>query len=528
MTDNNSPKHPQLKVTRRDFLTAMSGALGGVALTMYGDGGPRTAYGALPNGYNFYRVWTANDGKIAPGTEGKVNPVFDMTAAVFMGTNPALAGIFYIYFHGQQTAASNPNQPDTLFFMNMDYSQTPPVPVFVDRLVAQGDSLSSSRVSGVPADQLPLVVGRIGTGDANSLGHYATTLSVQDTNPTVARKSAPGVYLFDPTVEVWDKVARFGDPAPDGSQYGGIFGDVAIDDNDNVTFVAATTASGGTQEGLQSSTATTQDAGSLMVMQKLMHVPQRQPDAARVLLRTGDLLPGARAVIHSFGLVDVAADGGFVAQVTAAPTQGDDLRPGTALIRGHVRLPADTYRLLAASRHLVHPRLRRTIAIGDTYLGPRIGPGHVVAHITHTTSHAHRLILNHRAYQQPNLLKRTGQRSSIRGDGRRQVAALGAPVIGTPTLTATGTSGTLTYTTEQLDDGSTVLTVSDGQTTQVLLKSGDLVQGKQITEILHGYHPRQADTAGRIAFAAEFLKNAAGDPTDSNNLETSIVVGIPL
>jgi hypothetical protein len=40
MIDNNTPKNSQLKVTRRDFLTAMGGALGGVALAMARDGGP--------------------------------------------------------------------------------------------------------------------------------------------------------------------------------------------------------------------------------------------------------------------------------------------------------------------------------------------------------------------------------------------------------------------------------------------------------------------------------------------------------
>ena len=150
--------------------------------------------------------------------------------------------------------------------------------------------------------------------------------------------------------------------------------------------------------------------------------------------------------------------------------------------------------------------------LGDTFLGARIARGGIVGHMTHSTSHHHGLTF--RTHRGNTPLSRT---DPLRG--RRTVASLSAPVV---------SDSALVYQTELLDDGSTVLTVSDGQRTQTLLKSGDLVQGKQITEILHGYHPRQADSTGRLAFAAEFLKNAAGDPTDPNNIESTLVVGIPL
>src|SRR5207302_6312659 len=78
------------------------------------------------------------------------------------------------------------------------------------------------------ADQLPLVISRIGTGVTNALGHYATTLTAQDLNATVALQNLPGVYLIKPETRTWSRVARFGDAAPGGGQYGGIFGDVAL------------------------------------------------------------------------------------------------------------------------------------------------------------------------------------------------------------------------------------------------------------------------------------------------------------
>jgi len=187
--------------------------------------------------------------------------------------------------------------------------------------------------------------------------------------------------------------------------------------------------------------------------------------------------------------------------------------------------PPDTYQLLAASPQLVPPALLGQVALGDTYLGPRIGANGYVAYVNHMTSHHHRLILAEAGAGGYRVLRTIGEASSLLGDSRRRLGALGAPVVAPTSLT--GQSGGIIYTTELLSDGSSVLTISDGTVTNVLLKSGDPVQGKQITEILQGYHPRQADTAGRIAFVAEFLKDASGDPTDPNNIETSIVVGIP-
>jgi hypothetical protein len=85
----------------------------------------------------------------------------------------------------------------------------------------------------------------------------------------------------------------------------------------------------------------------------------------------------------------------------------------------------------------------------------------------------------------------------------------------------------ITYVAELLADGSTQLIVTDGTTKTVILRSGDQIEGKTVTEINHGYHPAQVDILGRLAFAAEFLKNPNGNQNDPNNIETSLVIGIP-
>ena len=49
-----------------------------------------------------------------------------------------------------------------------------------------------------------------------------------------------------------------------------------------------------------------------------------------------------------------------------------------------------------------------------------------------------------------------------------------------------------------------------------------------ITNILFGCHPRNVDGANRLAFTAEFLKQATGDPSDPDNVLTAMVVGVPI
>jgi hypothetical protein len=502
MNKKNTPEDLNSSVTRRDFLKTIGGALGGVALTTYGGSGHGAggSLGAIPNGYFFYRVWTANDGSAWPNNAG-ANPVGDLTAVTMMA-----GGSPYIYFHGAMTQAqtdispglgTGATPPDTLFLASIDYNRMPPTLTGLFVWTYQGSYLDSPNIVGVPSNQLPLLISRIGTGDTNTLGHYATTLTAQDLSASVALKNVPGVYLIKPETGTWSRVARFGDAAPGGGQYGGIFGDVALADDDSVTFVAATT----------------EDSSALQGSQALFMANPARPKASQMLMRAGDLLPGTSSVIRSFGLLDAASDGGFVVQASAVRADGTDRRPGTALIQGDLQQSQKSYRLLAASPHLTGVRGReRDVTPGETILGARIARGGIVGHVTHTTSHLHQLTF--RTRQGAVTLSRSGL---LRGRGT--VASLSAPVV---------SDSALVYQTDLLEDGSTVLTVSDGQTTQTLLQSGDLVQGKQITEILHGYHPRQADSAGRIAFAAEFLKNSAGDPTDPNNIESALVVGIPV
>ena len=224
---------------RREFLGRLGAALGGVALA---GGGARFGYGqsAIPNGYNFYCMLQANDGAVY---NGQPNPVAELTAAVMLGTSPNPGKTTeqnFIYMHGTATSLARPGQPAGVFQVGLDYSKSKPQLVYVTLNLAQGDTLNN--IIGLDPALQPVVVGRIGTGACNSYGRYATTIVSQDTSSQVSVKSSPGAYIWDPTNDTWTKVAKFGDPSPDGGLYGGGFGDVAIDDEDNVTLIASTTA----------------------------------------------------------------------------------------------------------------------------------------------------------------------------------------------------------------------------------------------------------------------------------------------
>ncbi len=510
--------------SRREFLRKLGTALGGVALTGGGAVGPLFGQTPLPSGYNFNIVWTAG----LPTINGIPNPVGGLGAAVMLGSFQAEGKpqTDVIYFHGTTTKGAQ-----ALFRAVMDYSGPKPVVNNCVIEVAEGDSLT--KVDGVPTSELPLVVGKLGIGSANSSAHYATTITVNDygsadnPNYSVPAKTAPGVYLLDPQFG-WSKVARLGDPAPDsppGTLYGGIFGDVLLNEDDTVDFVAATTdmpSSAGLGAAARRSHVPWATA-----THALIHGSPRDPDDSYIVLKTGDRLPGTAAVVESIGLFNAIHQEFFVAQVHARRLDILNALPATAVVRGRLRPswaagPADL-ELLTGSYHLFEdgvPTQRDTL-VGQTFFGPRIGFDGLTAIVTHdghSVPSGGSLDL-----QRLSTWGRRGRQLIFRaGDTSADTAtAVGGPVV-SPT---TG----LTYVIRVLEDGSTELVVfNQSKEEKVLLRSGDAVNTYPITEILHGYHPAQVDPAGRLAFAAEFIIDPKKDPMSSSNIKSCLVVGIPV
>jgi hypothetical protein len=507
--------------SRREFLKQVGGALGGLAIAG-GFGTNAGAQGAIPSAYKFYRVLNANDG---------TNSVQSLTAAVMIGgfNTPGKNQTDVIYFHGTTTAQFRTGNPSALFLANINYNGTAPAITNLEVVVAVGDKLQN--VVGVDRAQLPIVVGTLGTGSANSLGNYATAIAVEDfgqgAGGSVEVKSSPGVYLFEPLTHTWTKRARFGDTSPDGSRYGGIFGDVVLNDDNSVTLVAATTA----QPNLPTVSASRGSRFSGLVgSHALIQVAPPGSEDSFIVLKSGDLLPGTNAIVESFGIIDVVKTDYFVAQVTARRAEiRNAAAAGTGVVRGRlseVRAnQLDGLTLLSASSHLLPEAMIRADAVmlGESIIAPRVGADGETALVIHTP--ASNPGIGSLDLQRLTVFEANGRRSELAVAGDLadvyQVAALGAPVV--------SSESKLTYWAEALPDGTTSLFVKDTGTnaTATILRSGDTVEGWKITEIHHGYHSAQVDVAGRLAFAAEFLKDPTADPSNPKNIYSSVVVGIP-
>lgn len=516
MSDKKQPE--QLDLSRRDFLQALGMALGGVVI---GGGTFGTAYGqggGIPSGYTFYRVLTVGTSNANEQDVGGITPGVMVGSFNSAGNDPNLGSIF---FHGSSKKTGDP----CVFRMLLSWTSGRPVFEGLELFLYRNQQLDF--IDGVPAEQLPLIVSRIGTGSANAQGNYATTLGAEDTGETspdgsISLNSLPGVFLYASETKTWRNVARCGDTSPDGGKYGGIMGDVVLHDDNSVTFVAATTDAPSIT-GLASATGlrTPRFAGS----HALVHMDES--GQASVLLKTGDMLPRTNAMVESFGLIDVVKGRDFVAQVNARRVDIVNPRIGTAIVQGRIGIVkkrrTDGVTMLAASHHVLPESMQKddSVIVGESIIGPRIGWRGLAAVVTHDPffdaaigeleKHCLSTVL---PGGRRTLIVRAGD-----AHGPRVVSALSAPVV--------SSEAEITYVAELLDDGTTQLVVTDGHNRQIILQSGELIGGASVTEINHGYHPAQVDVGGRLAFGAEFLKNPNGDPHDPGNVETSLVVGIP-
>jgi hypothetical protein len=342
----------------------------------------------------------------------------------------------------------------------------------------------------------------------------------EEPSETIAVANSPGVYLYRPggPPGTWSRMIGFADPVPDGSSYGADFGDVALDDDENLLLVAATTQSpAGTVSGF---------AGS----QALIATSLGATAGGRVVLQTGDMLPFGSAVVESVGLIDLAAHNAFAAQLRAKKLGPTVTRSGTALMVGNTQRRAAGQSILAASPELISPQEASHLRItsGHTFFGPRVDPQQDVAFVTHGarleksrgSNDFETLGYHARGFQHE--LEQT--RPFASGD---QVIGFGAPCID---------SAGLIYGTRLLGNGTTQLFLSDGRNSEVLLQSGDRIPGRAptgelaISEILFGQHPAQVDAFGRLVFTAEFLLRPSNpqNPQDPKNVITALVIGIPV
>lgn len=451
--------------TRREFLKSMGGAaLGGIILSACGDSskiasapelgsvGDGLAGGAaLPNGYRFF--------KITPPKGAALGAIDSLTPGIMLNDRGEI--VFY---------AQNKADGFGLYELTLDLGQSTPAIERSRVIISTGTVLGDGRR-----------VDNIVRADINAQGSIATVFATEgDGTAATARQAISGVYL-ERGKEEFSPVARFGQGIEGvDARFGGHFGDIALNDNDQLLMAAHYMGDQSPRPGL-------------------FHLGAK--NAFRLVVNAGAAVPTSQGVIQTFGLVDFNEDGGFVSQ-----TFGDD--PQRALrsleqgdtgatqesfaVVGNVNAP-QTFNLAAASTRLAAPVKKS----GEVYMGPRVGPRGMTALVTHPSDDTAALWLGEQR------VEATGQPSP----GGAPVTSISAPVLGKDLLMYYLVS----------TDRALELCVSNGKERRTILSSGESIGNQRIANIVHGYHSRQVDKSGRIVFFAEF-----------DNGEQAIVLGMPV
>jgi hypothetical protein len=460
--------------SRRDFIRLAAGSLGGTLLGGLaigcGDSGSSSAGPAmptpmvgpppLPNGYVFYRVLT-------PGSSSPFATLKTLGGGV---TNNDAS----ILLHGQDASGAI-----GLYRIDMQYNGSATPGVMSSALLLQtGQS--------VPARPDTKVVDRIYAAAINNEGlfsSFAVVIGAQGETPTVL------VNLEEGGLE---SLVNHLDPAPNGATFGAHFGDLAINDNDDLLLIAD---------------YYTNTEKSTDLAQGVFLLPGSQSsDTGSLVTRTGDMVPSTPDAIARFGICDLDNGGNFVAQVFAdTSTPGDmaaafgaasglPMRSGVVL--GTALDPNEPARLVAGM-----PGRRRAAFAGvpgNVILGPRITNG-IHTTVVHPTADS--MIL----YYNGTSVLQTGDQApggdTVRGIGPASVAP-------------NGLAHFLVVTTNGME-----LVVTNGVQQKAILKYGDTLANStaKVAAIVHGYHSKQSDSLGRIVFVGEF-----DDGTQS------VVVGIPV
>lgn len=331
-------------------------------------------------------------------------------------------------------------------------------------------------------------VDSIDTVDINDHGSIALVLGTDgEISTDRLALMGPGVYLSRERA-AFEPLVRFGDPLPDsGGRFGGVFGDLALRNEDNLLLSAMYSA-----RDLERLTPAD------TVFSGLFHLPSSRLNGARSVVSSTSLLRGTDRSISGFGLVDMAESGEYAAQVFASrpdealgALMSNEVDPSAAsyVIGSSVRAPRGTINLHGASAVPNRPA-------GEVYFGPRV------------TGDGRRALVEHYAdglavlYLGDAVVARTGDSSPL----GNPIRGLSAPV--------TGPDGLLFYLLT-LESGFEIC-VTNGKETATILASGQPVGDRRIVTATLGYHSDQADSEARLAFYAEF--------DDGSN---AVVVGIP-
>jgi hypothetical protein len=443
---------------RREFLKMTGSAVGGAVLLSFGCS--ETSVGvtdlALPSDYNFYKVFDAS--------QNLFEPLRQLTPGIMINDQGKI--VFY---------GDNGGDNYGIYELTMDFSDLAPK-------IAGSRTIVRTGVE-IPGGQ---VVRRIHRADLNDSGDVALLLDFYADGSGPATAEALGTVFVNADNEM-NRIVGFGESMPDGSIYGGAFGDVAIDNQRNLLLVSHYVREN-------------DDFGNGVFCLPAFQVSGTQP-----LLLSGTALQGqGNSIVRGFGLIDVNERGNYVAQTqitlpvasgspAASSGSAGSLLQGTAGLRQLSTHP----RLLSAPEQF---RLE-TQSPGEVILGPRAGAGGAAAWVAHGPDGDKQAIF-FRDESRP-----VTEVARATSDG--PIYSFSAPVL--------SNNGALFYL--QFNpgvDGPIELKTVSSDAPTTILKLGDQIGGQETTGLMFGYHSRQADKAGRIVVYAEF---GEGNP--------AIVVGIP-
>lgn len=341
-----------------------------------------------------------------------------------------------------------------------------------------------------PADKRTVVRAGDTLADGNTVGHVYG----MDTNPSGAvavlaytfpsdgnsNQGLHGAYL-EKGGSGLQSAAAF-NQAISGTEhsFGGHFKDLCVHGNDDLSLVAYYTTPG-------------QGAGRM----GLVHLPGASNQNGRVLVNSPNLIHGQEGQVGGLGLLHVNHRGDYVLQAykpsggaLAVSSQAGEvaapLRQESLLIKGNVYTSkASGYVSLAWPQF---PEPGGPPPSGEIIYGPRISASSEPAYVVHVTDERQTLVIQNR---------------TIISSG--DLAPAGWPVLSVSPPNCSP-DGLYYFTLNGYSDSQNVfqLIVHNGGQARVMLTMLDTLGDKRIINLLWGQHTEQADSAGRLAFVAEW------------------------